>query len=480
MKKKSAIKAAFWSIAERVSTQAVSFVIGIILARLLSPNDYGTVGLTAIFIALSNVFIDSGFANGLIRKKEPTESDLSTAFYFNVVVGIVVYILLCICSPFIASFFDTPILEKLLKIVGLNVVFNSLCIVQTAILTANLNIKLQTTINISAQVPAGIIAIILAYYGFGVYSLVLQSVCSSFFKVILLWLFAKWRPKEKFNRESFNYLWGFGSKLLFANLIGSAFNQIYSVLIGKFIGKVDLGFYSKGSHLNDNINGVTTGLVQKIALPVLARYQEDNVLLCNKFRDLMRCLVMALAPLSAVLCFASKDIIITLWSEKWLSSAVIFQYLVIGTMFIPIGHMSLTVMQVCKRTDLILKLEFPKKIVYIIFLVIGFKYSIMGLVVANVFINITGALINMWATKKILPYNYLTQIFDLSIYILLAYTISFVVSFCAVSTSHIVNILIVVALSTIMYVISLVFIKDRVALKYLNNYLLVRLKHHEE
>ena len=312
MSSKTSVNAAIWSFVERASSQIVSFVIGIILARLLSPYDYGVVGLTAIFIAISNVFIEAGFANALIQNQHRTEKDLSTAFYFNVVVGLFCYVALWIATPFISGWFNEPLLIPLLKIVGLNVVFNSLCIVQTALLTAKLNIRLQTIINLSAQIPAGIVAVILAYRGMGVYVLALQTVLASFIKVILLWFFAKWIPKEKFCKDSFKALWGFGSKLLGANLIGTIFSQIYSIIIGKFIGKKELGYFSKANGLCSNVDGITSGIVQKVALPVLAKYQEDKMQLTEKFREIMRLLVMLIAPLTAVICSASDDIIVLL------------------------------------------------------------------------------------------------------------------------------------------------------------------------
>lgn len=400
MSSNSGFTAAIWSFVERLSSQVVSFGIGIILARLLDPYDYGVIGLTAIFIALSNVFIDAGFANALIRNQHRTEKDLSTAFYFNVVIGVLVYSLLWTSTPLIANWFKEPLLIPLLKIVGLNVVLNSLCIVQTAILTAKLNIRLQTIINLSAQIPAGVIAVLMAYRGMGVYSLAMQTVLSSLIKVVLFWIFAKWFPKERFSKGAFLELWNFGSKLLGANLIGTLFNQIYTVIIGKYVGKKELGYFSKANGLCTNVDGVTSGIVQKVALPVLARYQGDEDELTKKFRTIMRLLVMMIAPMTAILCFSSDEIVILLWTEKWLYCSLLFKVLIVGIMFGPLGQMSLSLMQTVGKTSMILKLEMPKKVLYCIYIIIGFQYGVLGLAVAQVFINISGSLVNMWATKK--------------------------------------------------------------------------------
>lgn len=461
------ISAAIWSFLEKLSSQAVSFVIGIVLARLLTPYVYGVVGITAIFIAISNVFIDAGFANALIQNQHRTEKDLSTAFYFNVVVGLVCYAILWVATPFISSWFNEPLLIPLLKIVGLNVVFNSLCIVQTALLTAKLNIRLQTLINLSAQIPAGIIAIVLAYRGMGVYALVLQNVISSFIRVVLLWFFAKWIPKEKFCKDSFKKLWEFGSKLLGANLIGTIFSQIYSIIIGKFIGKKELGYFSKANGLCSNVDGVTSGIVQRVALPVLAKYQDDEVLLTEKFREIMRLLVMLIAPLTSFLCFASDDIIVLLWTEKWLYCSLLFKILIVGIMLGPVGQMSLSLMQALGRTGMVLKLELPKKVVYCIYLVIGFQYGVLGLAIAQVFINITGSLINVWATRKLLPYSYLKQLKDITLYILIAFGIGWCISWFAIFASLVANIVLLLVLMFTLYSFVLLAIKDDIFVKYL-------------
>lgn len=463
----SGFTAAIWSFVERLSSQVVSFGIGVVLARLLSPYDYGVVGLTAIFIALSNVFIDAGFANALIRNQHRTEKDLSTAFYFNVVIGVFAYTLLWIATPTIADWFKEPLLIPLLKIVGLNVVFNSLCIVQTAILTAKLNIRLQTIINLSAQIPAGVIAVLMAYRGMGVYALAMQTVLSSLIKVVLLWIFAKWFPKERFSRDSFLELWDFGSKLLGANLIGTLFSQIYSVIIGKYVGKKELGYFSKANGLCSNVDGVTSGIVQKVALPVLSRYQDDKEELTTKFRTIMRLLVMMIAPMTAILCFSSDEIIILLWTKKWLYCSLLFKVLIVGIMFGPLGQMSLSLMQTVGKTKMILKLEMPKKVLYCIYIIIGFQYGVLGLAVAQVFINISGSLVNMWATKKILPYSYWGQIKDIVGYMILAFGIGAVVSKCV----HNENLMLVFIVKTIIilliYMLLLIMSRDSVLMQYI-------------
>lgn len=465
-KKNTPFLAVVWSILERLSTQLVSFSIGIVLARLLTPNEYGIVGLTTIFISLSETFVDSGFANGLIRKINRTEKDLSTAFYFNVVVGLVAYGVLWICSPLIADFFNEPLLIPLVKIVGLTVLLQSLCIVQTAILTSNLNIRLQTIITLCGQIPAGLIAILLASNGWGVYALALQTVIAAAIRTAMLWICARWRPHEKFSKESFKYLFGFGSKLLGANLIGTIFNEIYSVIIGKLFTKADLGLFSKANGLKNNVNSVSSGIVQKVALPVLSKYQDDIPTLSERFREVMRLLIMIIAPLSAYLCFSGHDIIIFLWTDKWEPAVIFFQILVAGAMWNPIGQLSLSLLQVVNRTGLILKLEFPKKASYIVIIAIGVQFGVIGLAVAQFFINFVGNLINLHPTKKILNYSYFHQLYDVIKYMAIAFPLAWIATLPIKTAIPLVNLGAAFMLFIPAYCIILLIIRDSVAVKY--------------
>lgn len=462
MSKSKTLNATVWSFLDKVLTQAVSLLIGIYLARLLTPDEYGIVGIAMIFIALSNVFIDSGFGNGLIRKVDRTEADLSTAFYFNIGIGIVFYAGLWIFSPWIGRYFESEILVPLLRVAGLNIIFYSLCIVQNAILTAKLNIKTQTLINLFTQIPAGLLAILFAYKGLGVYALILQSVIAACLRTVLLWLYGRWIPREKFNRNSFKYLFNFGIKLVGANLIGTLFSQVYSVLIGKFIGKEDLGYFTKSNQLQNGVNNISTGIVKKIALPVLSVQQGDKEKLTKSFRDVMKALVMVVAPLSAALCFCADDIILMMWTEKWSRSILLFQILIVGAMWNPISDLSLCLMQVVNRTGLILKLEFPKKATYFLLILLGFRYGVVGLAVSSIFVNVAGALINSFPTKKILDYGYGQQLLDIVQYMLISFAIGYCCQFACVFTNHILNITVYMIIYTVAYVTVLLIAKDDV------------------
>lgn len=418
-----------WSLLDKIGAQIVAFIIGVILARLLEPLDYGLIGVLSIFIAMSNVLIEGGFSNALIRKLDRTEWDLSTAFYFNVVLGIVLYLFLFIIAPYVSVFFNEPTLTSLLRIIGLNVLFNSLCIVQNAILTAQLNIRIQTFISLGAQIPIGIIAIFLAYKGFGVYALAFQSVGFTVIKTFLYWLFTNWKPVTGFSRNSFNYLFTYGSKLVGANLIGAVFNELYSVVIGKYIGKQDLGFYTKAKSLASQPDTVCAGVVQKVTIPVFADVQNDKSLLLSMYRRYVRSVMCLMAPISFFLIFNARPIVLFLWTEKWSDSIILFQLLAFAGLWSPISYLNLSLLQVINRTDFLLKLEFIKKPISLIIIVISIRWGILGVVIGQVLIAIIADGINLVASKSFIKYSYYEQfddVFRYIIYAIVSGTISFI------------------------------------------------------
>ena len=456
----SASNAAIWSLAERVFTQAISFVISIVLARLLTPYDYGVVGMTAIFITLSNVFVDAGFSNALIRKRDSNEIDYSTAFVCNVSFATIIYIVLFFGSPYIAEFYHEQNLILLIRILSITIFFYSLSNVHTAILTAKLNLKSQTIINFCSQLPSGLFAIFLAYQGFGIYALAFQQVLASLIRTILLFCYVKWIPSLSFSKESFQYFWGFGSKLMGATMIGAFFSELSSVLIGKYIGTNQLGYYTKANQLNNNVNNISVGVVQKLVLPILSKSLDDKKQLTRKFRLIMKMLVMFLAPLSAFLCFSANDIIVWMWTDKWIGSVPLFRLLVIGSVFVPISTVSLILMQAVNRTDMILKIEIPKKAFLLGILLIGFQFGVVGLCVAMIFVNIFAAVINMWVTKKILEYTYFSQFKDIFIYMIIAFSTAFGLSSVLHTNYYLLNILLLFISILTVYMFLLSLIKD--------------------
>lgn len=411
--KERSVKGSVWSLIDNACSQGFAFLIGIVLARLLSPSDYGTVGVLAIFLAIANVFVDCGFGNALIRKKNRTQEDLSTAFYFNIVVGIVVYLILFAIAPIVAWFFNMPILVPLLRVLGFCVVFNSFSIVQNSLLIAQIKIKKQAIINVCTQIPMGCVGVVLAYRGFGVWTLVVQQVGSSLLKTLWLWVSSQWKPTLIFNSDSFRYLYNFGWKLLGTNLLGTFFNEIYGFFIGRILGSRDLGLYSNSKQLSEYPRSLVNNIVNRVVLPVMVETQGDLNSVKNTYSRLIQLLCYITFPLYGILIINAKPIILELWTDKWNDSIILFQIFCIGVAFGPISTLNFCLLQLLNRTDVMLKLEFVKKPICFTLLLVSIPLGLKGIVLFATFYNVIGTIINMYPTYKFLHYSYKEQVWDI-------------------------------------------------------------------
>ena len=259
--KQKTLSGVLWSCVERFSVQGIQFVIMVIMARILLPSDYGMIGMLAIFIAIAQTLIDSGFSNALIQKKDRSEIDYSTVFYFNIAVGIVLYFILFFSSPLIARFYNTPELTGLTRVLALNLFINSLAVVQRAILSIKIDFKTQAKASFSAAIISGIVGIVMAYTGFGVWSLAVQTVLNAFVNTVLLWIFSKWIPLKVFSFESFKKLFTFGSKLLASGLLDTIYRNIYTIVIGKKFASTDLGYFTRADQFAQFPSSNLTGII---------------------------------------------------------------------------------------------------------------------------------------------------------------------------------------------------------------------------
>lgn len=465
---KKSISATIWSIFDRVWVQVVAFLIGIVLARLLTPEDYGLVGISMIFIAFANVFIEAGFSNALIRKLDRNQADYSTAFYFNAIMSVVMYALLFFGAPFIADYFEDEKLILLTRIVSTTVVLNSLCIVQNAILTIEFRMKEQAIINIAAQVPAGVLAMYLAYHGLGVYALAVQTVLAAAIRTTLFSFRAQWLPSLEFSRESMRYLWGFGSKLIGANFLGTFFNEIYSVLIGKYVGKTDLGYYSKGRSLSTQPDTICNGVVQKVALPLLAQYQDNPTVLKVKYRELTQMITCAMTLVSGLLIVCAKPLILIIWGEQWTGTIPVFQLLIVANIVSFVSYLSLVLLQIINHTEYTLKLEFIKKPVFFVIIIISLRYGLYGLLASLIVNSLLATLVNISAPCKYIGYKYLEQFGDVSKYVISWLLGSLVVFgvFHFLELNSVIDLILRAVLMTGIYIVTLIVMKDKVFLKY--------------
>ncbi len=409
-----------WSSVERFSNQGVQFLFSIILARLLSPSDYGIVAMVVIFFAIAQTFVDSGFSSAIVRKKDRTEADLSTCFYFNILVGFGFYILLFLCSPFIADFYNQPILSPIVKISGLSVLINSLCIVQQAQFTIRIDFKTQAKVTLTSTVISGIIGILLAYLGYGVWALVWQGVTGSFVRMILFWIFSKWRPRESFSKDSFHYLFGYGSKMLASGLLDTTYNNIYPIVIGKFYSPAQLGNFSRAQGWASLPSSNITGVLQRVTFPVLTEMQDNDERLATNYRKLLRMSAFVVFPLMMLMAAVASPLVRVVITSKWDACVPYLQIICFSMMWYPIHAINLNLLQVKGRSDLFLKLEIIKKIVGVGILCITIPLGVTAMCVGMVVSSLISLVINTHYTGILIGISFARQMRDLFPFLILS------------------------------------------------------------
>lgn len=416
--KDKAISGVKWNAIGRFSTQGVNFIIGLILARLLSPSDYGVVGMVGIFFAIAQTFIDSGFGSALIRKNDCTDTDYSTAFYFNVLVGLVCCILLSLASPFIANFFHTPILESVVKVMSLNLFINSFAITHGARLSQQVDFKSQSIVNLVTALGSGISGVLFAYKGFGVWSMVIQNLVASFLRVGLLIFITRWIPRLEFSKESFSYLFGFGSKILTASLLHTVYSNLTTLIIGKFYTAKDLGYYTRGQSLAAFPSTNISNIIQSVTYPVLSKIQDDDQHLIDAYRKLISMTSMVIFFGMLLLAALAKPFIITVLTDKWQPAVIYLQVFCFGYMFDHLCSLNLNILYVKGYSNLVLKLEIIKKTISISMIVAAVSLGPLAICVASVIYTHIAIVINTYYTGKLFHLGYVKQVKDFSKYLI--------------------------------------------------------------
>lgn len=416
--KDKAISGVKWNAIGRFSTQGVNFIIGLILARLLSPSDYGVVGMVGIFFAIAQTFIDSGFGSALIRKNDCTDTDYSTAFYFNILVGLVCCILLCVASPFIADFFNTPILKDLVKVMSLNMFISSFAIVHNTKLTHSVDFKSQALIKLVTAIMSGVFGILMAYKGFGVWSLVYQQLIATILRVVLFFIVTRWFPKREFSSSSFKYLFNFGSKILTASLLHTLYANMTTMIIGKFYSAKDLGYYSRGESLATYPSTNITAILQSVTYPVLSKVQDDDEHLMQSYRKLISMTSMVIFFGMFLFAALAKPLIVTLLTDKWLDAVIYLQVFCFAYMFDHICALNLNILYVKGYSNLVLKLEVIKKAISISMILVAVPFGVLTICIARALYAQIAVIINTYYTGKLFGLGYVKQVKDFSKYLL--------------------------------------------------------------
>lgn len=409
--KQETIRGVKWAAIEKISVRFVQFVIGIILARLLAPSDFGAVGLLGIFLAISETFVDSGFSMALVRKQDRTEEDCSTMFYFSIIVAIVCYCILFAIAPLVSRFYDLPILTGLLRVQAIVVVINSFVAVQIAKLTINVDFKALAKVGLLTSVISGIVGIGMAYAGFGVWSLVAQAICAAFLKTILISFYLKWVPSTKFSMDSFKNLFSFGGNILGASLLTTIYNYIDSIVIGKFFSPTDFAYYSKGTTISrlpvESVNGV----LSKVTFPIFSRIQDDKQLV-SSYRKYIGMTSMVIFFGCCLMSALAEPLVNFLLTAKWSESVVYLQIFSFAIMFDHITNINLNLIKVKGKSDVILKLEIIKRIISFSILIAAIPFGVIGICISKVIYTQIALVINSYWNGKHLGMGYASQFKD--------------------------------------------------------------------
>lgn len=417
-----------WSFADNLANSGITFLVGLILARLLSPEEFGILGMITIFIVVSNTIIDSGFSNALIRKNDTKRIDYNTVFYFNLFVSVFLYVLLYLFAPLISVFFHESSLVLITRILGIILVINSLSIIQRALFIKKVDFKTQTKISLISSLLSGLVGIIMAYYGYGVWSLVFQQIIRQLVATMLFWIYSSWRPLWEFSYYSFKELFGYSSKLLFSSLLDTLCNNIYYLVIGRYYSAYQLGQYSRAEQFN-MISGNMIAVIQKVSLPVLCSIQDDNESLKKAYKKLIK-LSMAIT-FAFMLCLVAiaKPLIIVLIGEQWKDAILYLQIICFSGMITPLHGINLNLLQVKGLSNLFLRLEIYKKIMVIIPIVVGVFYGVVAMLSVNVFVAFLSFMLNSMYSRRIINYSTLEQLADILPSFLISLLVALIVWF---------------------------------------------------
>ena len=411
--KEKTVKGVVWSSVDRFFSQGIQFIFSILIARLLLPSDYGTVAMLNIFLAISQTFIDSGFGTALIRKIDRTEEDFSTVFYFNIAAALAFYGILWFTAPYIADFYDIPLLKDITRVVALTLVFGSFSGIQSARLSIAIDFRSRAIISITVTLVTGALGLWMAYSGYGVWALVMQSVVSSLLRTILLWAFVRWMPKLVFSWKSFKELFSFGSKLLASGLLDTAYNNIYTLVIGKVFSSSALGAYSRADSLAQYPSSNITSVFQGVTFPVLSSIQNEPERLTSAYKKFIRLSAFVVFPLMIGLSAVADPLIRLVLTDKWEGAIYLLQIICFSMMWYPVHAINLNLLQVEGRSDYFLKLEIIKKIQGVIVLCITIPLGLVTMCYGRVVSSVLCLVYNTYYTKKLIDYGFASQMKDL-------------------------------------------------------------------
>lgn len=449
----------FWKFGERICAQGISFIVSIVLARLLLPSEYGTVSLIIVFITIADVFVTSGFSTALIQKKDANETDFSTIFYCTLIMSVILYVILYMCSPLVADFYSMPELSLYLKIFSLKILISSYNSIQHAYVSRHMIFKKFFFSTIIGTILSGVVGIYMAYTGFGVWAIIAQYLTNSFVDTVILSFIVPWHPRMIFSAKAAKSLIGFGWKVLATDLLGTVFNNLRPLLIGKFYTSADLAYYNKGKQFPSLIGNNIDITIISVLFPVMSNFSDNPARIKEMTRRSINISSYVIFPIMAVLIAMAKPLLIILLTDKWLDSVIFMQLLCVSQALSTISRANIQAIKALGRSDVTLKLEFIKKPIYLIILIIAIQHSVLAVAISMVIYSIVGTMVNMQPNKKLLGYKITEQLIDLTpatIFSIVTYVV--VIQFNRLSSSMILIILLQGVVGGIIYIgLSIVF-----------------------
>lgn len=411
--KSTATKGVLWSAVDKFAVQFGQFVVSIVLARILMPEDFGLIGMLAIFIAFSQTFIESGLGTGLIQRQDRTDVDFSTLFVFNLGVSGFFYLLLFLSAPFISSFFGQPQLTDLARVLGLSLFLNAFAIVQRTKLTVVVDFKTIAKSNVLGMLAGGLCGVIAAKNGYGVWSLVVQILIGSLVSSVSLWFFSNWSPSLAFSKKSFKSLFGYGSKLLLAGLYAQILNNVYNVCLGKFYPTASLGYYTRAKSFAELSAGTIVSILQQSTFPILATVQHDKEKLISIYGRMIRMSAFFIIPLMTLIALLAKAIVILLLTDKWVALIPLLQWMVFARIFYPMSALNMNLLNAVGRSDLFLKVDLSKLPITILAMIITIPLGVKAMIIGHVVTTTLFFFINAYLPGKLFGYGPIKQLKDM-------------------------------------------------------------------
>lgn len=465
--KDKTVRGLTWSAIDSFASQGVSFIVGIILARLLSPAEFGTIGVAMIFVSLFNKIVDCGFSSALIRKQDAKNIDYNTTFIFNLLLSIFLYFLSYISSPFISDFFNNDELLKVIRWISLVVLINAFAIIHRTHFVKNINFKTQAKISLIASISSGIIGITMAFYNCGVWSLVGQQLSRQMTNTVLLWVYDKWRPKLEFSLMSFKCLFSYGSKLLLSGIVDTLSAELSTIVIGKLYSSATLGQYSRSKQFVSIFSSNVSIIMERVTYPVLSKFQSNQEQLISYYKIIVKSLMLVTGLGLAIIGSSAESIILILLGDKWTDSILYLQLLVFVDVTIPVKNVNLNLLQVYGRSDYILKLSMIKRIIEFCAIALGF-FSLVYMLIGFAIVGVIGLLLNARYTQKVSGYSVKNQLLDL----MPSFTISLIVGAVMYICSLIIDDLyisllvqIIVGLTVFFVIVETIRLKEYIFLK---------------